>query len=133
MPNLVHKLLPGRRRRRVTAARTFGPFFVFAGAMHFAIPKTYMAIMPDYLPAHRELVYASGVAEIAGGAGVLHPRTREAASWLSVATLVAVFPANLHMALHPERYKVPGGRVALYARLPLQAAAIAWAVAAARE
>jgi uncharacterized membrane protein len=115
-------------------AQSFGVFFVFAGVMHFVIPRTYEAIVPDYLPAHRELVYASGVAEIAGGAGVLHPRTRSLASLWSVATLVAVFPANVHMALHPERYrKVPGGRAALYARLPLQAAAIAWALAAGRE
>ena len=102
--------------------------------MHFVIPRTYEAIVPDYLPAHRELVYASGVAEIAGGAGVLHPSTRRLASLWSVATLVAVFPANVHMAIHPERYrKVPGGRAALYARLPLQGAAIAWALAAGRE
>ena len=117
---------------RVNPAHTFGGFFVLAGVMHFVIPRTYASIMPDYLPAHRGLVYASGVAEIAGGAGVLHPRTRTAASWWSVATLVAVFPANVHMALHPERYSVPGGRAALYARLPLQGAAIAWAIAAGR-
>jgi len=117
---------------RVDPAQTFGAFFVCAGAMHFAIPRTYEAIVPDYLPARRAVVYASGVAEIAGGAGVLHPRTRTAAAWWSVATLVAVFPANVHMALHPERYRVPGGRAALYARLPLQAAAIAWALAAGR-
>jgi uncharacterized membrane protein len=108
--------------------RLFGPVFVFAGIMHFVIPRTYEAIMPDYLPAHRELVYASGVAEIAGGAAVLHPRTRRFGSWLSIATLVAVFPANLHMAMNPDRYrKVPGGRAALLARLPLQAVFIAWA------
>jgi uncharacterized membrane protein len=63
---------------------------------------------------------------------VLHPRTRQAASLWSVATLLAVFPANVHMALHPERYPVPGGRAALLARLPLQALAIAWAHAARR-
>ena len=115
------------------AARSFGPFFVFAGIMHFLIPRTYEAIVPDALPAKRALVYASGVAEIAGGAGVLNARTRTAASWWSVATLVAVFPANIHMALHPERYPaVPGGRAALLARLPLQLAAIAWARAARR-
>src|SRR4051794_41767554 len=91
--------------------------------MHFVIPRTYAAIVPDYLPAHRELVYASGVAEIAGGAGVLHPRTRQAAAWWSVATLVAVFPANEHMAQHPERYRVPGGRWAPYGRPPLHGAA----------
>jgi uncharacterized membrane protein len=115
------------------AARTFGGFFIFAGIMHFVIPRTYESIVPDALPAKRALVYASGVAEIAGGVGVLHPRTRGAASLWSVATLLAVFPANVHMALHPERYpKVPGGRAALLARLPLQALAIAWAHAARR-
>lgn len=115
------------------AARSFGPFFVFAGVMHFLIPRTYEAIVPDALPAKRALVYASGVAEIAGGVGVMNASTRAAASWWSIATLVAVFPANVHMALHPERYPaVPGGRAALLARLPLQAAAIAWARAARR-
>jgi uncharacterized membrane protein len=113
--------------------RLFGPFFVFAGVMHFVIPRTYQAIVPDYLPAKRELVYASGVAEIAGGLGVMHPRTRRIASWWSVATLIAVFPANLHMALNPDRYKVPGGRNALYARLPVQLLFIAWALAAGRK
>ncbi len=62
----------------------------------------------------------------------MHPRTREAASWWSIATLVAVFPANVHMALNPERYRVPGGRWSLYARLPLQGVAIGWAAAAGR-
>lgn len=114
-------------------ARLFGPFFVFAGIMHFVVPRTYEAIVPDYLPAHRELVAASGVAEIAGGLGVMHPRTRRLASWWSVATLIAVFPANLHMALHPDRYKVPGGRAALYGRLPVQLLFIAWALAAGRK
>ena len=69
--------------------------------------------MPDYLPAHRELVYASGVAEAAGGAGLLSssPTVRKYAAWWLIATLIAVFPANLHMALHPERYpQIPGGK-----------------------
>jgi uncharacterized membrane protein len=79
-----------------------------------------VAIMPDYLPAHKELVAASGVAEIAGGAGILVERTRKPAAWWMIATLVAVFPANVNMAVHSERFKrVP--RWALYARLPLQA------------
>ena len=76
--------------------------------------------MPDYLPAHRELVYASGVAEMAGGAGVLSERTRKPAGWWLIATLIAVFPANLNMALHPDRYaRIPPA--ALWARLPFQA------------
>jgi uncharacterized membrane protein len=113
--------------------RRFGPFFVVAGTMHFVIPKAYESIMPDYLPAHRKLVYASGVAEIIGGLGTMNERTRRAASWLNIATLLAVFPANVNMAMYPERYKMlPGGRTALLMRLPGQALFIAWAYAAGR-
>jgi uncharacterized membrane protein len=113
--------------------RLFGPFFVFAGLMHFVIPDTYESIVPRYLPRRRELVYASGVAEIAGGAGVLHRRTRRVASWWSVATLIAVFPANVNMALNPDRYKVPGGALALWLRLPVQIVFVLWALAAGRD
>ena len=112
--------------------RLFGPFFVFAGAMHFVIPRQYEAIMPDYLPAHRALVYASGAAEMAGGAGLMVPATRRPAGWWLIATLIAIFPANLWMAQHPERYRVPGGRATLLARLPLQAVCVALVRAAMR-
>jgi len=113
--------------------RVCGPFFVIAGALHFIIPDTYKRIVPPYLPAPEALVYLSGVAEAAGGAGLMLPRSRRwAGRWL-VATLVAVFPANLHMALHSERYaKVPGGARALWARLPLQAVLIVWVLDASR-
>ena len=110
-----------------------GPIFVGAGILHFVIPKTYESIMPDYLPAHRELVYASGVAEAAGGAALLskNPAVRKYGAWWPVATLVGVFPANLHMALNPERYKeLPPA--ALWARLPLQVGFIAWVLRAAK-
>ena len=112
--------------------RSFGPAFIFAGIMHFVIPRVYESIVPDYLPARRALVYASGVAEVAGGAALLHTRTRRLGSWWSIGTLIAVFPANIHMALHPERYPmIPGGRASLLARLPLsQALMVAWAWAA---
>lgn len=115
-------------------ARSFGPFFIVAGLLHFAIPRFYDAIVPSWVPGpRRRITYVSGVAEIAAGAAILHPRTRRFGGRLSVATLLAVFPANLNMALAPERYRVPGGRAALYARLPLQGLFIAWARAAARS
>ena len=99
--------------------------FLAAGVLHFVRPRMYEAMMPGYLPAHRELVYAAGVAEIAGGAGVLHPRTRRAAGWWLIATLVAIFPANVEMAVHAERFRrVP--EPLLWARLPVQGLLIAW-------
>lgn len=95
-------------------------FWVFAGIMHFVIPRTYEAIMPPQLARwKRELVYASGVAEAAGGLAVLHERTRPAARWWLIATLAAVFPANVYMAIAAEKFKnIP--EPALWARLPLQ-------------
>jgi uncharacterized membrane protein len=107
--------------------RLAGPFFILAGAMHFVIPKTYRNMMPPYVPAHGAMVYASGAAEIAGGVGLMVPAQRRVAGWWLIATLIGVFPANLHMALHAEEYEqVPGGRAALLARLPFQAVFIAW-------
>ena len=101
-------------------------FYLFAGTMHFVKPRAYRAIVPDWLPAKREIVYASGVAELAGGAGVLHPRTRRAAGWWLIATLLAIFPANVNMAVNAGRFKaIPPW--ALWARLPVQALLIAWA------
>ncbi len=108
-----------------------GPFFIFAGVMHFVIPKVYTRIVPRSLPAREALVYASGVAEIAGGIGLISRRCRRAAGWWLIATLVAVFPANVNMALNAEEFpQVPGGATALWARLPFQGAFIAWVLSA---
>jgi uncharacterized membrane protein len=101
-----------------------GVVFTVAGLLHFVRPGTYVSIMPDELPAQRELVYASGAAEMAGGLGLLHPRTRRWAGWCLIVTLVAVFPANVHMAVRAERYpQFPPA--ALWARLPFQLVFIA--------
>ena len=97
--------------------------YVFAGVMHFVNPQPYLELMPRSLPWPLALVYLSGAAEILGGAGVLIPRIRRAAAWGLIALLVAVFPANLHAALHGFR---DWPAWALWARLPLQAVLIAW-------
>ncbi len=103
-------------------------FFVFGGINHFRSPDVYVAIMPPYLPAHLALVYISGVFELMGGIGVLVPATRSRAGWGLVALLVAVFPANLHMAVNPEPFVAEGMPLwGLYLRLPLQFALMAWA------
>jgi uncharacterized membrane protein len=107
--------------------RLVGPFYVAAGALHFVFPRTYRRIVPPWVPASGAVVYASGAAEIAGGLGMMAPARRRLAGWWLIATMIAVFPANVHMALHAERFdRIPGGAAALWARLPLQAAFIAW-------
>jgi uncharacterized membrane protein len=103
--------------------------FTAAGALHFVAPRMYAEIMPGFLPAHHELVLASGAAEIAGALAILYPRTRRFGGLWLAATLVAIFPANVHMALHPDRY--PGVAPALlWARLPIQPLLVWWALRA---
>ena len=95
-------------------------FWIVAGTMHFVIPRQYEAIVPPSLAKwKKELVVASGIAELAGGLAILPEPTRRGARWWLLATLAAVYPANIHMALHPEQFpKIPPA--ALWIRLPVQ-------------
>jgi uncharacterized membrane protein len=103
--------------------------YVFAGALHFVKPEAYLPMMPAYLPAHLALIYASGVAEILGGVGLLVPATRRAAAWGLVALLLAVWPANFHIAIEnvpvfgAEEGAGPWNWVRVAGQVPL----IAWA------
>ena len=109
-------------------------FFSFAGIGHFTNTDFFVAIMPPYLPAHVELVYLSGVFEILGGVGVLFAASRRVAGYGLLALLVAVYPANIHMALHPELFP-DMSPIALYLRLPLQfvgAGVVWWSIRPAR-
>ncbi|QEH38978.1 hypothetical protein OJF2_75900 [Aquisphaera giovannonii] len=105
----------------------FAGIFVLGGIGHFVATGPYMRIMPDYLPYHRELVLLSGAFEVALGVMLLVPRTSRLAAWGLIALLVAVFPANVEMYRHADRFSVPAW--ALLARLPLQALLIGWAYA----
>ncbi|HLH13264.1 MAG TPA: DoxX family protein [Solirubrobacteraceae bacterium] len=118
---------------RGLSRRVLASFFVLAGANHFLVPRWYEAIVPPRLRGDaRRIVQLSGVAEIAGGVGVLVPATRRAAGVGLVALLAAVFPANVHMAREPQRFaRFP--RWALYARLPLQPLMMLWAWKATRR
>jgi uncharacterized membrane protein len=111
---------------RLVALLVLGFFFIVAGTNHFVHPGTYVRIVPPWLPAHALLVQISGVCEILGGVGVLIPKTRRWSGVGLIALLVAVFPANVQMAQHPELYRDIAAPAALYARLPLQFALIAW-------
>ncbi len=122
--------LPKRRGKKI-ALLGLGAFFVAAGANHFVDPDFYVAMMPPYLPAHLALVYLSGLFEILGGGLVLVPRVRALAGWGLVVLLMAIFPANIHMALSPELFPEMSV-VALYARLPFQALFLGWAYWATR-
>ena len=111
----------GDARSRRYGVWAVAALFLVAGVLHFAIPRSYEAIVPPFLPARRFLVYLSGACELAGGAGVLVPRTRRAAALGLVALLAAVFPANVQMLANAVAGAKPAWQVALLGlRLPLQ-------------
>ena len=109
----MHQLLRG----------LFSLIFIGAGVMHFVRPDPYVAIVPPYLPAALVLVYVSGVAEIGLGVALWIPSLRRWAAWGLIALLIAVFPANIHMAMA----NIGGYGIWSWVRLPFQPLLIAWA------
>ena len=104
-----------------------GGLFILAGFNHFRNTEFYVSIMPPYLPWHLALVYASGAAEILLGMMLLFRHVARIAAWGMIALIVAVTPANVHMAVHADLYP-DFSPTALWVRLPLQGVLIAWAI-----
>jgi uncharacterized membrane protein len=106
--------------------------FAVSGAVHLVRPETYEPIMPSWVPAHREVILASGVAELALAAGLLAPRTRRVAGWGSVGMLLGVYPANVKMTVDAAKGDNVRLLAATLARLPMQLPMIKAALDAAR-
>ena len=94
-------------------------FYILAGIMHFIKPDFYLAIMPPYLPWHLKLVYLSGICEMIVGILLVPKPTRSLGAWLLIALLIAVYPANIQMAINYWIYNHPGLWIAII-RLPIQ-------------
>lgn len=103
-----------------------GIFFIGAGILHFVRPEFYLKIMPPYLPWHLGLVYLSGAAEILLGVLVVIPKYTRIAAWGLIALLIAVFPANIYLAMNPQIMPDVNPTAHLI-RLPIQLVFIAWA------
>ena len=114
-------------RRRDYAAWIAAAFYIFAGVSHFLHFAAYLKIVPPHVPWPGAMVYLSGVAEIVGGSALLAPRFRRIAAIGLIALLVAVFPANIYMAM--DNVQVTAAPIAswlLWARLPVQLLLIWW-------
>ena len=123
-----------RRLRFFAGLALFAIFFIVAGLLHFFRPAPYWRIIPPILPWPKMLLWVSGAAEIAGGLGLLLPRFRRAAAYGLALLLVAVFPANIYMAVaHVAFPGLMGESWAQWLRLPLQIPLIFWALHYARK
>jgi uncharacterized membrane protein len=105
-----------------------GLVYIGAGLNHFITPSFYHRIMPPYMPAHSLLINISGVAEIILGAMLIIPKTTKLGAWGLIALLIAVWPANIHMALNPAQFADLGGPVFLWIRAAvMQIGLMLWA------
>ena len=101
---------------------------IIVGVTHFTVPDQYARIVPSQLPYPVGLVYLSGFYEILGGIGLLVPPVSQAAAWGLIALFIAVFPANINMAVnHIKIDHIPDSNLLQAVRLPFQAVFIAWA------
>lgn len=96
-----------------------GVAFILAGANHFINPEFYLRMMPPMLPAHELLNYASGAAEIIFGALLFIPQTKVVAAWGLIILLIAVYPANIYMAMEAGK-SIDISPIIAYIRLPFQ-------------
>ena len=94
--------------------------FTVSGIVHLVKPEVFEPLMPDWVPAHREVIVGSGVAELACAAGLVMPRTRRIAAVVSATLLVGVYPGNLKMAGDALGTDNTAFKAAALARLPLQ-------------
>jgi uncharacterized membrane protein len=120
---------PRTNRREQVLRLLLAVAMVAVGVLHFVAPEGFVRIVPAMLPAPLALVYVSGALEIAGGVGLLVRPLRRVAAYGLIALYVAVFPANVNMAIHriPLSGTTPPPAWILWLRLPFQAVFIAWA------
>ncbi len=98
------------------------------GTLHFATPDPFVKIVPSSLPNPLSLVYISGFFEILGGIGLLVPPVSQAAAWGLILLFIAVFPANINMAVNQiDLPGIPDSSALRWGRLPFQGVLIAWA------
>ena len=116
-----------RYRRKEILRGIFAVCLIVVGISHFVRPEQYARIVPPPFPPFAS-VYISGVFEILGGIGLMIPFISVAAAWGLISLFIAVFPANIYMALHNIKLDgIPQNQPLYWARLPLQAVLIAWA------
>lgn len=104
---------------RNTGALLIAIAFIAAGTNHFLNPEFYLQMMPPVLPAHELLVAVSGIAEIVLGILLLIPKTQIAAAWSLIILLIAVYPANIYMAMEAGK-SIDISPMLAYIRLPFQ-------------
>jgi uncharacterized membrane protein len=120
------------RTRTTTDALALAALLATSGATHFARPKPFDSIVPRRLPGRpRTWTYLSGAAELLVAAAIAHPRTRKAGGLAAAGLFVAVFPANVKMAVD-WRHASPARRAIAIGRLPLQIPLVRWGLRVAR-
>ena len=116
-----------KKSKKSIARLVLALIFVIAGILHFTHTHKFVQIVPPFIPAPEAMVYVSGVCEILGAIGLLIPRYSRLAAFGLVLLLIAVFPANIYMAVkNIQLGGIMNSPVLQWARLPFQGVLIWW-------
>jgi uncharacterized membrane protein len=103
---------------------------IFTGISHFLFAEGMALMLPGFIPFKKEVIYLTGVIEIAAAAGLLIPRLRKMTAWLLIIFFIAILPANIHAAIHHVNLRTASfdgsGLNYLWFRVPLQILFIGW-------
>ena len=116
-----------------TSAKLLAAGFVASGVVHLVKPEVYEPLMPAWVPAHREVILGSGVAEILIAGAVAAPPTRRLGGWAAFALLLGVWPANIKMAQDATRTRSTAYKAVAIGRVPLQVPMLRIALRVARD
>lgn len=132
---LVLKFLRSRYDFALAGVIAMSAMLVFTSIGHFAFTKGMTMMIPDFVPFRKELVYVTGIVEIAAAIGLLIPRSREMTAWFLIVFFILLLPANINAAIRHVDYQKGtldgAGTAYLWFRVPLQVLFIVWVYVAA--
>lgn len=127
---LILKVIKKKWMLALAGRMAMSIMLVFTGVAHFIYPEGMVLMLPDFIPFKTEMIYLTGVVEIAGAIGLLIPKIQKLSSWLLIVFFILILPANIHAAIKHVSLKTAdfsgSGTEYLWFRIPLQVLFIAW-------
>ncbi len=127
---LIIRLVTGEFDYSLSGRIAMATMLAFTAIGHFAFVEGMTMMMPAFFPFKKQMVYLTGVIEVAAAIGLLVPQLRYLAAWLLILFFVLILPANINAAINKIDYQkgtIDGkGLNYLWFRVPLQIFFIAW-------
>jgi len=126
----VNKIFRGDYHLALSGKIAMSAMLVFTALAHFAFTKGMVMMLPGFIPYKTEIVYLTGIIEIAAAAGLFINNFKVATAWALIAFFILLLPANIYASIKHIDYQKGtfdgNGLAYLWFRIPLQILFIAW-------